>query len=535
MPEKHNFSQEIYDVFLDQLSDEAVDIQNCIDLLDEEKEYVDSINRLFRIFHSLKANSGYFHLHELEKLAAKVESVLNGLRDVAPPLSKSVHNWFKDIFVQYLKWEDELQSGVETLSTIDQELLDEVQICEAIDVDPLLLLKSYRLYYFHDKKQTPEKLISFLQHYTKEVVVSSDMEEFHELIKNKPGELCVIDTKSQSAEIVRFLYKYAPRTALIVLLNKMDTTTRKKLMIKGIHHILSYPIRPNELKRELITVTESHFGERKFVIANKEIENFVLELQAFPNSIRRIRDICNSDEASIKDLVQAVKQDPVIAAMVMQEVKNPLYNLPEIKTIDKAVSLLGKKYLNAIVLKQVHKNFDFSDLEIYNFSFKQFSDVATKRYLLMLKWYSKVSIAALETLSTAAILGNLGQLLIAKEVKRSGKEKGFKTLLENYSIEYAEQKVVHTTTARVSSNILSFWNLDRDIVDSVRFSDNPKYAPVEVYDLALANYVVFHLVGLDGKISPTISKKIRQLLLDQGLNVETLQNALNSVIELSQG
>ncbi|QOP40220.1 HDOD domain-containing protein [Sulfurimonas marina] len=535
MPKEHTFDQEIYEIFLDQLEDESVEIQNCLDSLEKNQEYKDCINKLFRIFHSLKANSGYFHFYELEKLAAKVESVLNALRESVPPLSKNVHDWLKNVFTQYFKWIEELQSGAKELSKIKQNLLNEVHICEAVENDPLSLLKKYKLYYFHDKKQVSDKLISFLERYTREVVLCDDLEQFRELIQEKPGELCIIDTKNKSIQALRILYKYAPRTALIVLLNKTDTTTRKKLMIQGVHHLITYPIRPDELKRELITVTESHFGERKFVIANKEIENFVLGLQAFPNSIRNIQSICNSDEASIKDLIQAVKQDPVIAGIVMQEVKNPLYNLPEIKTIDKAVSLLGKKYLNAIVLKQLHKNFDFSDLEVYKISYKQFSDVATKRYLLMLKWYSKVSISALATLSTAAILGNLGQLLIAKELKKNKKDGVFKIFLEHSPIEYAEQKVIHTTTARVSSNILSFWNLDRDIVDSVRFSDNPQHAPVEVYDLALANHVVFYLIGLDGKINPTIPKKMEQLLVKQGLNVETLQNALNSVIELSQG
>ncbi len=535
MQKEHTFDPEVYEVFLEQLTDEADEIENALNLLNENKEYEESINRLFRIFHSLKANSGYFHFYDFKKLAAKVEGVLNALRDSAPPLSKSVQEWLDNVLVQYLKWLDELKSGAEKLTPVDQKLLDSVQICETTNEDPLTLLKRYKLYYFHDKKEVSEKLISFLERYTKEVVVCSEINEFRDLVKNNFGELCIIDAKTKSIEALRIVYKYAPRTGLIVLLNKMDSTLRKKLMIQGVYHFVSYPLRPDELRRELITITESHFSDRKFVIANKEIEDFVLELQAFPDSIRNIQDVCRSHETSIKDLIQVVKQDPVIAGIVIQEVKNPLYNLPEIKTIDKAVSLLGKKYLNAIVLKQLHQHFDFNDLEAYGVSYEQFSDVATKRYLLMLKWYSKVSIAALEILSTTAILGNLGQLLIAKELKRTKKDKVFKIVLEHYSVEYAEQKVMHTTTARVSSNIFSFWNLDRDIVDSVRFSDNPQYAPIEVYDFALANYVVFHLVGLDGKITPEIPKKIQQLLLDQGLNVDLLQNALDSVIELSQG
>lgn len=534
MLEEHTFDQEIYEIFLDQISNEAVEIQHCLELLQKDQSYKDCIDRLFRIFHSLKANSAYFHFRELEKLAAKVEGVLSALRDTVPPLSKNVSDWLENVFTQYFQWVQELQNGAKKLSAMEQGFLDEVHICEAANKDPLALLKKYKLYYFHDKKQISDKLISFLERYTKEVILCNDIEEFRKLIHKEPGELSIIDSKNKAVEACRIVHKYAPRTALIVLLNKTETIIRKKLMIQGVYHLITYPIRPDELRRELITVTESHFGERKFVIANKEIEKFVLELQAFPNSIRRIQGICNSDEASIKELIQAVKLDPVVAGIVMQEVKNPLYNLPEIKTIDKAVSLLGKKYLNVIVLKQLHQHFDFSDLEAYKISYKQFSDVATKRYLLMLRWYSKVSISALATLSTATILGNLGQLLIAKELKRNKKDGVFKMFLEYSAIEHAEHKVIHTTTARVSSNILSFWNLDRDIIDSVRFSDNPQHAPIEVYDLALANHVVFNLVGLDGKITPVIPKKMQQLLFDQGLDIEVLQNALDSVVELSK-
>ena len=531
----HTFDQETYQIFLDQLEAEALEIQNCIDLFDSDQSYKECVDKLFRIFHSLKANSAYFHFRELEELAAKVESVLSALRDTVPPLSKNVSDWLHNVFEQHFRWLEELQNGAEKLTPVQQGLLDQVHICEETNSDPLILLKKYKLYYFHDKEQVSEKLIFFLERYTQEVIVCSKIEKFRELLKKEPPQLCIIDAKSEALQAQKILYKYAPRTALIVLLNKADTIIRKKLMIQGLYHLITYPIRPDELRRELITVTESHFGERKFIISNKEIENFILELKAFPNSIRNIQDICNSNEASIKELIHAVKQDPVIAGIVMQEVKNPLYNLPEIKTVDKAVSLLGKKYINAIVLKKVHKNFDFSVLNTYNLSLKQFSEVATKRYFLMLKWYSKVSISALATLSTAAILGNLGQLLIAKELKKNKKESVFKILLQHSLVEYAEQKTIHTTTARVSSNILSFWNLDRDLVDSVRFSDNPKYAPNEVYDLALANHAVFHLIGLDGKISSTIPKNIEELLLDRGLKPEALQKALDDVIELSQG
>ncbi len=153
MQKEHTFDPEVYEVFLEQLADEADAIEKALNLLDQNKEYEESINRLFRIFHSLKANSGYFHFYDFKKLATKVESVLNALRDSAPPLSQSIQEWLDNVLVQYLKWVDELQSGADKLTPVDQKLLDKVHICETTNEDPLALLKGYKLHYFHDKKE----------------------------------------------------------------------------------------------------------------------------------------------------------------------------------------------------------------------------------------------------------------------------------------------------------------------------------------------------------------------------------------------
>ncbi|MFT7859724.1 MAG: HDOD domain-containing protein [Sulfurimonas sp.] len=534
MQAENDFDHKVHEIFLDQFGNEAIEIRNCIESLKSAQGYEKSVNTLFRIFHSLKANSRYFQYTEIEKLAIKVESVLSALRDTPPPLSRAMQSWLEAVLEQYQIWVDELDDGVLELSEADKQLLEKVERVDTQRDDPLSLLKRSKLHYFHGKKQISWKLLSFLEKFTKEVVLVQDLTELKTLTASEKIELCIIDAKESSPEAVKALSKYAPTAAMIVFLDTSDIITRKKLMIQRVHNIVKYPIKANELKREMITVAESHFGTKKFVIDNKEIEEFIFKLKGFPEAINRIQDICNDSEASIKELIKEVKQDPVIAGIVLQEVKNPLYNLPDIKTIDKAVSLLGKKYVRAVVMKQVHNHFDFTDLSLYKLSFNQFSDVATKRYFLMLKWYSKVSIAALEILSTTAMLGNLGQLLIAKEVANGEKEEEFTRLMKQHSIEHAEHKVVHTTTARVSSDIFSFWNFDRDVIDSVRFSDNPQNAPTEVFDLALANYVVYHLVPLNGEIATAIPKKMQRLLEDRNLKVETLQNALNSVLELTQ-
>ena len=163
-----------------------------------------------------------------------------------------------------------------------------------------------------------------------------------------------------------------------------------------------------------------------------------------------------------------------------------------------------------------------------------FSSVGALRLTLMMQWYSKVSIADLSVLSITAILGNIGQLLIAQEIARLGKKDEFFKLMVSEGIQIAEEKIMHTTTPSVSSDIMYYWKLGQDIVDAVRFSDHPKNAPPEIARFALANHIVYRLVKLDGTIESTIPVQFVKVLEKRGMKVEVLAKALKNVIELSK-
>jgi hypothetical protein len=45
-----------------------------------------------------------------------------------------------------------------------------------------------------------------------------------------------------------------------------------------------------------------------------------------------------------------------------------------------------------------------------------YSETAQKRSSLMIKWFSKVSFTKLNILATSALVGNIGQLIVSKEI-----------------------------------------------------------------------------------------------------------------------
>lgn len=525
------FEQELREIFKEQFVNNSVDVKNSIVKLGDCDTYEDAVNNLFRIFHSIKANSTYFGYEDITKLAVTVENVLNALRDINPPIGEGVLEWFDKVEHQYSVWTNEMQESEEEFSRVNVELLNAVQVGSE-SKNPALLLKKQSVVYYNKSKKASIKLLAMLNKYAESVIHISDKSSFEKHLKEEKPNICIMDIGDECIEASKIFYKYIPVSALIVFLDKSDKSTHIKLGLEGIHHIITRPIMQDALYRELLRVVESHFTSRRFIIDNKKIQEFIQTLHPLSDSILQIQSVCNDGESSIKDLIKVVKKDPLISGMILQAAKSPLYNLDEISTIDHAVTLLGKRQVQAVALTKAIDEFDTKDLSVYTMDDKTFSNVATLRLILMIKWYSKVSIAALSILSTTAILGNIGQLLMAQEIAKMGKQEEFSKFAHKYSIQYAEEKVLQTTTSHVSSDIASFWELDSDIIDSLRFSDNPKNAPDEVYDLALANYVVFRLIRLDGKIEAEIPKRVKKALLDKGLSLLALQNALDSILEL---
>jgi HD-like signal output (HDOD) protein len=532
MINKNDDDYEIYEIFKDQFVDNIRVIENNIEKLQSTAEYTNAVNNLFRIFHGVKANSRYFHFETITNAADKVEKILSALRDESGPADVSTLNWLANVHMQCCVWADEMENAASEFSLADVSLLKEVKI-NASHEKPSLIMKKLSLIYLDANKNRSAQLVSALQTNFLSAQDVNAMTDFESKLIEEQPNICIINFNEECIKAAKLTQIYAPQAAIIVVLDKADRSTYLKLGVEGIYHILTNPIMGNALKRELLAVTNSHFTARRFLISNKKIQEFIQTLQPLSASISQIQQICNDDELSVKDLINVVKADSIISGMVLKAARNPMYGLEEINTVDHAVSIFGKMQVQAIALSTMVDEFSEVDLGAYNMDELTFSNVAALRLTLMIKWYAKVSISSLALLSTTAILGNIGQLLLAEEISKEKKKEDFLREINEHGIQYAEEKLLHTTTALVSSDILSHWQLERDIVDSIRFSDNPQHAAKEIQALCLANHVVYRLIALDGNIQTEIPASLAALLQEAGLSTEPLKKALNAVVKIA--
>ena len=226
---------------------------------------------------------------------------------------------------------------------------------------------------------------------------------------------------------------------------------------------------------------------------------------------------------------KVVKTDPIISANILKVANSPIYGSVELKTIDQAVTKFGKRAIKALTMSGVYKSLGSIDLSPYNIDEDIFSTISMRRLSLMLRWYSKISISDLSILSSTALLGNIGQLLISKELIDINEDDKFQELCTAFDIKYAEESILHTTTSSISSQILRYWRLSSDIVDVIEHTDNPKDAPKELKKLCVANHIVSSLIDNKGKIASTISDELLLLMAEFNFDPASLTKALESI------
>jgi HD-like signal output (HDOD) protein len=531
--EKKSFDTEIFEIFKDEFRNNIFKVRHIILELNERQNYKEAVNGLFRIFHGLKANSRYFGFETIEILADKVEKLLGILRETHEGIDASIYEWLFDVADQLSLWEEEMQTQNGDYSKAPSALLERIYLLACDDTSSEKLQTLQTLYLDTNPKRSL-KVIALLEEQMRSVIHVSTLEAFEKTMDERAPDICMVNTCYDDVLIALQIFHKSPHdAAFIFVADEVKPNEYIRYGVEEIYHILQNPINAKELRRELLSLVDAHFTERRYIITNTKIQNFIKKLQPLSASLLQIQQVCNDDELSIKDLINVVKVDPIISGMILKAAKDPLYGLENVNTIHHAITIFGKSRVEAIALSSVVDEFRAFDLAPYGMSDALFSKVAALRLTLMMKWYAKVSVSSLSVLSTSAILGNLGQILLAKELITLGKTKEFFDSLAYYSIRDAEEKFLHTTTAHVTSDILRYWRLDNRVLDSIRLSD---YLNVEkqsdLYPLVLANHVVYNLISLDGTIATEVPEYLQNLLAQQKIALEPLQKALEFIHEL---
>ncbi len=268
---------------------------------------------------------------------------------------------------------------------------------------------------------------------------------------------------------------------------------------------------------------------------NSIIES-VNSLPPLSQTIIEINKIFAKENSTVKELVNVVEKDPMLVANILRIANSPLYGFSrEIKNILQAVNLFGMSKTRAIVLDNSVRKLLNVDMQPYGVTSDEFATVSLLQAALVFDWYGKISNEKALKLYLGAFLQETGKILIANEIIKDDESISFSNEIENSNdLSSVEKAYLGVTSGEVTAFIFEHWGFDGDLVEMIRYSDDPHNAPQNIQEYAMALNIVKTIIP--------INKPFFEISINYGLkkasdisyDVATLKNSIDTIMEMNK-
>ncbi len=513
---------ELLDIFTDQLQMDIPRIKECILSIDKDKK--NTTAKLFRIFHNYKASASYLGLDELHKLVAMGENILNSLRYNNEQVTKYDIQWLEASADQFKTWAEELVMK-EKLSPANESLFPTISILDETSKTSDVMQGLTAMYVDKNAKRSAA-IKAPLDHVFKIVKTTDSIDELRSNLLNNTVDIFILNLENESIDVAQELLLIKPDIALVTAIPDLRPTQRSRLLLKGLTHPIISPIKSADLKRQLHNIVNSHFSKVYSIVSHDKIYNFIQKLDPLSSSVKKIIELCDDPDSSVKEMINTINADPITTANILHAASLPIYGIAKTSSLNQAVAAFGKRLIKAITLSDLVCNIGSLQLEAYGIDEETFKQTSSLRLALMNRWYSQIDDSELSVLGSSAILGNLGSILIDQELHAQDLVPDFKGYGRD-EMSKAEVTLLKTSTAFVTADVLEFWGLETDLVDSIRYSDSPFNASsARSTTLACANAIVYKMVTPYGELLDELPKEVKSLLKKAKLEPKTLEKAV---------
>jgi len=516
---------ELLDIFSYKLLEDIPLMQESVEAIALNQN--DAISKLFRNFHNYKASSSYLKLNDIYLLVAQGENILSALRSSVDSASELDIKWLRTSINQLKIWCDQLLVN-EPLTPIDASLFPTISILDDNEKTTDIMQTLSVLYADIDELRA-KKIQAPLSHIFKTVNTANDFFTIKQSVLSNLCDIVILNMQKDSISIAQELLELKPDIALITAVPLLKAHQKSRLLLKGLTHPIISPIQSSDLKRQLHNVITSHFSKVYSLISHQKIYSFIQGLDPLNSSTKEITRLCDDPESSIKELIKVVSSDAITTAGVLHSIALPIYGLQATSSVEQAVASFGKRTIKALTLSGLASKLGTLSLGAYSINEEQFKQTSSLRLALMNRWYTRVNPDDLQILSSSAILGNLGEILINQELINEGLDTKFKSY-GTAEFTQAEVALLKTSSAFVTADILEFWGLEADLIDSIRYSDSPFNASTpRTQTLACANAIVYKMVTPHGELLKEIPESVKNLMKKARLEESVLEEALQAL------
>lgn len=265
--------------------------------------------------------------------------------------------------------------------------------------------------------------------------------------------------------------------------------------------------------------------------------NILKKIKALPpldDTIMKIQRICTDKNSSLNDLVKVVEGDPMLTANILKSSNSPLYGFSrEIKNISHAISLFGMATIRGFALSSAIKQNIKIDLSPYDLTNSKFLEISIAQSALTFNWFSKVNREMLDILVPASFMMEVGKIVIANEIIEQNLTEKFTEGLKNVStpeeISKLEKEIIGFDNEEVTAKIFEQWNLESELVETIRYSNSPEEANEHIQPYARALQIIKNCINIFGQLQDSTITSALEVLAKHELNQEVFLDAVEKV------
>lgn len=231
----------------------------------------------------------------------------------------------------------------------------------------------------------------------------------------------------------------------------------------------------------------------------------VSDLFALPEGYLRVKELMDSDTASLDEVAEVILLDPVLTSKLLKLANSAIYSLPyQVENVSKALLVLGKTQVYNLVLSigiaSACSKVDTSAIDLERFWEQSINAALIAKHLAQC-----CGIKPTDRFYVAGLLHNIGELVVLQNSAEQAHQ------CQDYNLEQRpwqlQQIKLDFTYAQCGAELLHLWHLPDSIVEPVALQHSTRFdqknkAQLIIYlavRLALANqhpemYSTKHLV-----------------------------------------
>jgi len=201
----------------------------------------------------------------------------------------------------------------------------------------------------------------------------------------------------------------------------------------------------------------------------------VTDLFALPEGYLRVKELMDSDTASLDEVAEVILVDPVLTSKLLKLANSAIYSLPyQVESVSKALLVLGKTQVYNLVLSigiaSACSKVDTSAIDL-----ERFWEQSVNAALIAKHLAQSCEIKPTDRFYVAGLLHNIGELAVLQNDAAQAHS------CQAYSSEQRpwqlQQNILGFTYAECGAELLHLWHLPDSIVEPVALQHSTRFDP----------------------------------------------------------